>query len=195
MTTAAPSYTKMSSADYSALLLLIYLLVTSNYVRLLCMEKDLEALEQAMSQLHRAMSRHRAWENIAHEAGINLDRTSAVILQLLACPANADCQLHEIAEKLSIEAPSVTRKVQLLEQAGLLKKEVDKKDGRAYRLQLTTRGIDISKRLKTVKRENLKKTLTDWPPAERQKLAKLIQKFADSITSANDLQQKTIITK
>lgn len=159
------------------------------------MEKDLDALEQAMSRLHRAMSRHRAWERISNEAGVSLDRTSATILELLARSDCADCSLHKIVEKLGIEAPSVTRKVQLLEQASLLKKEVDKKDSRAYRLQLTARGVDISKRLRTAKRENLKETLADWSPTERQKLAKLIQKFADSITSTGDLQQKTIITK
>lgn len=159
------------------------------------MEKDLDALEQAMSQLHRAMSRHRRWEHIAASAGVNLDRTSSIILQALANPATKHCKLHEVAEKLGIEAPAVTRKTQLLEQAGLLEKQVDKKDGRAFILRLTARGRAVAERLRAAKRATLKTTLAGWSSAERHELAKLIQKFADSVSAENDTQQKkTLVT-
>lgn len=159
------------------------------------MEKDLDQLEQIMGQLHRAMSRHKSWEHVASQAGVNLDRTSAVILQMLATPHYADCKLHQIAEKLGIEAPSVTRKAQLLEQVGLLKKSVDKKDARSYKLQPTAQGLEVAKRLHEAKRATLKATLKDWTKEERSHLVTLLQKFADSTAAVQTAQQKDIITK
>jgi DNA-binding MarR family transcriptional regulator len=171
-----------------------YLLVTSNNVMLNAMEKDLDTLEQAMSKLHRAMSRHRRWDNIVRQTGVDIDHTSAIILQVLASPKLKHCQLHEVAEKIGIEAPAVTRKTQLLEKAGLLRKHVDQKDGRAFTLELTPQGAAIAKRLRTAKRESLKSTLADWSSTDRQKLVELVEKFADSVITSNE-QQKSIINK
>ena len=159
------------------------------------MEKDLDQLEQVMSQLHRAMSRHKSWEHVASQAGVNLDRTSAVILQMLAKPDCADCKLHQIAEKLGIEAPSVTRKAQFLEQVGLLKKSVDKKDARSYKLQPTSKGREVADRLREAKRATLKATLKEWSKDDRATFVALLQKFADSTADIQTAQQKDIITK
>lgn len=159
------------------------------------MENDLDQLEQVMSQLHRGMSRHKSWEHVAAQAGVNLDRTSAIILHLLAVPENSQCKLHQIAEKLGIEAPSVTRKVQLLEQVGLLSKSIDAKDARSYRLQLTEKGQAVASRLREAKRATLKATLTDWSSADRKAFISLLQKFADSTAQLQLAQQKDIITK
>jgi DNA-binding MarR family transcriptional regulator len=159
------------------------------------MEKDLDQLEQVMSQLHRGMSRHKSWEQVAAQAGVNLDRTSAVILQLLASPEYADCKLHQIAEKLGIEAPSVTRKAQLLEQVGLLKKTVDKKDARSFQLAPTRKGREVAARLKEAKRTTLKATLKNWSSDDRKAFIGLLQKFADSTSALQIAQQNDVITK
>jgi DNA-binding MarR family transcriptional regulator len=159
------------------------------------MEKDLDQLEQVMSQLHRGMSRHKSWEHVAAQAGVNLDRTSAVILQLLASPEYADCKLHQIAEKLGIEAPSVTRKAQLLVTVGLLKKSIDKKDARSYKLQPTKKGLEVASRLREAKRATLKATLKDWSSEDRKTFIGLLQKFAESTAAIQIAQQKDVITK
>ncbi|HET8708917.1 MAG TPA: MarR family transcriptional regulator [Candidatus Saccharimonadales bacterium] len=148
------------------------------------MEKDLDALEQAMSQLHRALSRHRRWEHIALQAGVDLDRTSAAVLQSLARPETSHCKLHEIAGKLGIEAAAITRKAQLLEQAGLLRRKADQKDGRAYVLSLTAAGKKIATRLHNAKRRELQAALAGWTAADRATLARLVKKLADSLEPA-----------
>lgn len=149
------------------------------------MEKDLDALEQAMSQLHRALSRHRRWEHIAAHAGVDLDRTSAVVLQTLANPQTSHCKLHEIAGKLGIEAAAITRKTQLLEQAGLLRRTADQKDGRAYVLSLTAAGKKIAGKLHAAKRRELQNVLADWTTRDRADLVRLVQKLATSIEPAS----------
>jgi DNA-binding MarR family transcriptional regulator len=148
------------------------------------MEKDLDALEHAMSQLHRALSRHRRWEHIALQAGVDLDRTSAVVLQTLAHPETSHCKLHEIAGKLGIEAAAITRKTQLLEQAGLLSRTADQKDGRASVLSLTPAGKKIAARLHAAKRRELQAVIANWTATDRASLVRLVQKLADSIEPA-----------
>jgi DNA-binding MarR family transcriptional regulator len=158
------------------------------------MEKDLDQLEQVMSQLHRGMSRHKTWEHVAAQAGVNLDRTSALILQVLSLHENSHCKLHQVAEKLGIEAPAVTRKAQLLEKVGLLKKSVDSKDARAYHLHPTKKGREVAERLHSAKRAILKATLKSWSAEDRKAFVHLLQKFADSTSAVQHAQQKDIIT-
>lgn len=159
------------------------------------MEKDLDQLEQVMSQLHRALSRHKSWEQLAATAGVHLDRTSAIILQLLARPETAHCKLHQIADKLGIEAPAVTRKAQLLEQYGLLRKQVDPHDGRSYTLQPTDTGLEVASRLRAAKRASLKATLESWSAEERTTFISLLQKFADSTIAHQQAHAHDVITK
>lgn len=156
------------------------------------MSNELEQLEQALGRLHRAWSRNRRWENITLQAGVNLDRTSAIVLQVIAHSDKAAYKLHEVAETLDIEAPAITRKVQLLEELGLLKKQADKKDGRAFVLQLTLKGRVVADRLHEAKREYLRSIVSSWSIAERRELAHLLDKFTDGIISGGDQPLGTI---
>jgi DNA-binding MarR family transcriptional regulator len=164
----------------------MYLLATSKYVTLKTMERDLDALEHAMAQLHRTWSRTRRWESITLQAGVNLDRTSAVVLQVLARTRTKNYKLHEVAEILGVEAPIITRKVQLLEDSSLLTKQADKKDGRAFTLHITMRGTLIADRLRLAKRQHLKAIVHDWQPKERQEFVRLLKKFAEDTTLDSD---------
>jgi DNA-binding MarR family transcriptional regulator len=154
-------------------------------------EKDLEMLEQSIIRLHRALSQQRRWEDITLQAGVNLDRTSAIILQKLARAGAKVYKMHEIGEELSMEAPSVTRKVQLLADAGYVVKEADSKDGRAYTLHLTREGQAVAKRLHVANRAHLKATIADWQPSERKQLARLVHKFADSLIATDPISKPT----
>ncbi len=156
------------------------------------MEKDLDQLEQSLSLLHRALSRQRRWEEITLQAGVNLDRTSAVILHVLDGPDSKVCKLHQIADKLSLEAAAVTRKTQLLTDAGYIVKEADDKDGRAFNLRLTPKGSAIIKRLYLAKREHLKSTMSGWKPEERKQLVKLLNKFAVDLSPAREIPTKNL---
>jgi DNA-binding MarR family transcriptional regulator len=156
------------------------------------MSSDLEQLEKVLGRLHRAWSRNRRWESITLQAGVNLDRTSAVVLQVIAHSNQAAYKLHEVAEALGIEAPAVTRKVQLLEELGLLKKQADKKDGRAFVLRLTLKGQTVAERLHEAKRDYLRAIVRSWTATERRDFVRLLDKFTDGIIADSEQSLGTI---
>jgi DNA-binding MarR family transcriptional regulator len=141
-------------------------------------EQDLDILEDAMTHLHRAMSRHRMWEHITTAAGVSIDRSSAMILHFLEMHEKNHCHPSELASKLGVEAPSVTRKIQQLEEAGLVSRQPDPQDRRAFTLHITRTGRNIVQKIHKAKRQNLADVLGKWPPGDRHNLAILFQKLA-----------------
>lgn len=134
-----------------------------------------------MRSFMQTMKRPQSWSLIIAQAGVTLDRPAAAILFLLTHHEPTQFRLHEIAERLGIEAPSVTRKIQQLEQAGLVARQQDAQDKRAYSLCITVAGRRIAKQLRTAQRQILMKALSDWPKSERQQFVKLFEQFSDSI--------------
>lgn len=90
-------------------------------------------------------------------------------------------RLCELAERLGIEAPSVTRTVQQLERAGLVSRHADPDDQRAWRVEATPAGRDSLGRLHSAKRAGLGELLADWPAEDRHELAALLTRFATDL--------------
>jgi len=90
-------------------------------------------------------------------------------------------RLTDLAEQLQIEAPAVTRKVQQLEQSGLISRTPDPTDGRATQLHLTTQGRRTINRILAVRRDWLTTLLSDWPETSQMEFARLIQRFTNNV--------------
>lgn len=146
------------------------------------MDNDLDMFEESLRQLVRSFARPRTWEIIQRAAGISLDRPSAQLLTTLQCNAPG-CKLHELAAKLGIEAPSVTRTVQRLEEEKLVVRTIDPADRRATYLRITRLGERTLKQLKRAKRAQLKSLFASWTAEDRKQLATLLHRLTQQITS------------
>lgn len=142
---------------------------------------DLELLETALRSLLQTMKRPSTWNYITEKAGINLDRPAAAILHTLVAHGPKPYHLHELARQLAIEAPSVTRKVQQLEQAGLLERQQDPEDRRAYLVRVTDAGQEIARLLREVQRQAMAQVLESWPAADRQLFSELFTRFSQEM--------------
>lgn len=89
--------------------------------------------------------------------------------------------MTDLAERLGIDAPAVTRKAQRLERLGLVSRGRDADDARACRLSLTGRGQEAIERFLLARHEWLTTLLADWPAEERCEFARLIGRFAGDI--------------
>lgn len=147
------------------------------------LDKDLELLDEAMSRFVQSMSRPRAWEDMAARAGVSIDRAGAVMLQFMEDSETQGCHLSELAHKLGIEAPSVTRKVQQLERYGLLRRVPDPEDRRAYVLETTKSGRKILSQLHQAKHAMFAEVLAGWPAEDRHSFAKLFYRLAQDLTT------------
>jgi DNA-binding MarR family transcriptional regulator len=154
------------------------------------MNEDLDTLEEALGYLARALSRPRIWQDIQRSAKISLDRPSAHLLGILSDQA-AGCRLQELAVKIGVEAPSVSRNVQRLERVKLIVRTVDPNDRRATHLRLTPLGLKTLRGLRKAKREHFKTLLSSWPAEDRKQLVQLLHRLARQAAATADLSPTT----
>ncbi|MGH9307408.1 MAG: MarR family winged helix-turn-helix transcriptional regulator [Acidimicrobiales bacterium] len=144
-------------------------------------------IEGAMQSVARITTLMRSHEKMVSRAGIHLDRAGAVLLRELTY---CDCSLRltDLAYRLGIDGPGVTRKVQQLERQGLVSRTHDPEDKRAYRLEVTPAGRTTIDRLLAAKREWLGEVLTNWSEKDRARFAGLLERFAHDIAVSQDLE-------
>ncbi len=154
------------------------------------MDEDLDTLEEALGYLMRALSRPRQWQDIQRSANITIDRPAAHLLSVLNDQA-AGCKLHELANKLGVEAPSVSRTVQRLENDKLIIRLIDQSDRRATHLRLTAEGRKALRYLRKAKRERFKVLLSSWSVRERKQLVQLLHKLSVQAANTSDVNLVT----
>ncbi|BCB90757.1 MarR family winged helix-turn-helix transcriptional regulator [Phytohabitans suffuscus] len=138
---------------------------------------DVVEIERALSRVAHLLSRARQHHQTAAEAGVPVDRAAVPILRLLA--EAGPQRSGDIAARLAVEAPHVTRQVQRLEGAGYVERLPDPADRRAYRVRLTPAGREAVERVLDVGRQSILQALAGWDPAERAQLATLFDRMVD----------------
>src|SRR5580658_10538289 len=103
-------------------------------------------IDGALLSVARVMNQVRVHAKLRAEAGVDIDRAGAAVLYKLLVETDS-LRLCDLAERLGIDSPAVTRKVQHLEQLGLVARSPDPVDGRASRLLLTNEGRRTIERL------------------------------------------------
>src|SRR5665213_741922 len=86
------------------------------------LNEDLDQIAASLQVLARSFNQARVHEHLLQEAGVRIDRAGAALLYKLDANANANVsfRVSELAERLGIDAPAVTRKVQHLERLGFV---------------------------------------------------------------------------
>ena len=137
-------------------------------------------IDGALLSVARVMNQVRVHAKLRAEAGVDIDRAGGAVLYKLLVEEESP-RLCDLAERLGIDSPAVTRKVQQLEHLGLVVRSPDPMDGRASRLLLTGEGKRSIERLLGARREWLEELLSEWPTADRLEFARLLQLFATTI--------------
>lgn len=130
------------------------------------------------------------WTTLAARAGIDLDRPAAVILHVLSEDATKSYRLNDLAQRLGIEAPSVTRKTQELETAGYVKRIPDPQDRRAVSLRVTMRGKAVSEKLRKEQQKWFAEVIADWPAKDRKQFVELFLRFSERLSELHGAPTK-----
>jgi DNA-binding MarR family transcriptional regulator len=138
---------------------------------------NLETFETALRLFLQTMKRPQSWLLITEKAGLDIDRPAATILMVLIAQESKQYRLHDLAEHLNIEAPSVTRKVQQLEKAGLVARNQDSQDKRAYDLQATKSGIEVAMKIRDAQRQITSQVFNNWTKQDRKAFVDLFERF------------------
>lgn len=138
---------------------------------------DVMDLESTLTRIAYLMARAKQHHRIAAEADVPVDRAAVPILRLLA--DFGPLRPGELAVRLAVEAPHITRQVHRLEELDYLERVADPGDRRAHRVQLTPAGRGAADRIRTVSQRRVQHALARWSPQDRQQLATLFRRMVD----------------
>ena len=138
---------------------------------------DAAEILRAITRIGYLITRARRHDLVRTVAAVPLDRAAVMVLQQLA--AAGPVRPGELAARLEVEAPHVTRQVQRLEKAGYAARGADPDDRRAQLIQLTPSGTAAAGRIREVGRSGMQAALAHWPPHELHQLATLLHCMVD----------------
>ena len=137
-------------------------------------------IECALHSLARRLKQSRLHDFLLKQAGVDIDQAGLAILYALDAEGTS-LRVTELADRLSIDAPAVTRKAQRLERLGLVSRGRDATDARACQLSLSAAGQQVISRFLLARHQWLSMLLADWPTHDQHEFARLISRFAGGI--------------
>lgn len=138
------------------------------------------AIETALYALARRLMQGRLHDYLARQAGVEIDQAGLAVLYVLH-GEKCSLRITDLAGRLGIDAPAVTRKAQQLERLGLVSRAPDADDARACQLRLTPQGRQVFRRFVLARHRWLTTVLADWPAAERREFARLLGRFSAEV--------------
>jgi DNA-binding MarR family transcriptional regulator len=143
-------------------------------------DETITGIELCLYSLARRLMQGRLHEYFARQAGVDIDQAGLAVLYVVARQSTSP-RVTDVAARLSIDAPAVTRKAQQLERQGLVSRSRDAADARVSLLRLTPAGRRVLRRFLLVRHRWFMSVLADWPAAERREFARLIDRFSHDI--------------
>lgn len=143
---------------------------------------DLLAVLPRITQLSAAFTKGRLVERATEAAGLAPDRPAVGVLLSLRT-AEEPLRIGEIAERMQVVGPHVTRQVQVLEKRGLVRRVADPHDRRASLIEPTEAGREAANRYVASLLGWFGEALTDWPAQDRDDLARLLARLVDDVTA------------
>jgi DNA-binding MarR family transcriptional regulator len=89
-----------------------------------------------------------------------------------------------LVARLGVEPPTVTKMLQRLERAGLLRRERDPDNARLWRVYLTERGRELQQPVRDLRRQVERRLLTGLSEAERERLLALLARVTANLREA-----------
>lgn len=146
---------------------------------------DVAEIERALSRVAHMLTRFKQHDRTVVAAGVPVDRAAVPLLRALA-ESGGPMRPGELAVRLAVEAPHVTRQVQRLERAGYVERVPDPDDRRCQRVRLSGSGAAAVESIRESGRRWIFEALAAWSPAERQRLAGLVNRMVDDFETHVD---------
>lgn len=134
-----------------------------------------------LAQVSTAINRGRLAQQATEATGLALDRPAMSILLTLSM-AGTPLRVGEIADRMQVVGPHVTRQVQSLEQRALVRRVADPSDRRASLIEATETGAEAASRYTSTIIDWFREVIADWPEHDRSELGRLLSKLADDVT-------------
>jgi len=112
----------------------------------------------------------------------NLGFTHSQWRALVYLSENKDCRQIDLADALKVKPITLARQVDLLEESGLVKRNQDSEDRRAYRLELLPKALPIMRELWNIADEIEANILSALTTQERTSLLIMLHKIKSNFS-------------
>ncbi|MUN38337.1 MarR family winged helix-turn-helix transcriptional regulator [Actinomadura litoris] len=144
-------------------------------------DRYLRELLPRLTQLSNALNRGRLTERALEAAGGSVDRPAMSALLVLHM-ADEPLRVGEIAARMQVVGPHVTRQVNELERRGLVRRVTDPGDQRARLVEPTGQGREVTDRYMRTIFGWFGDALAGWPEGDRRAFERLLGRFVDDLT-------------
>ncbi|GAB3157986.1 MarR family transcriptional regulator [Micromonospora sonneratiae] len=136
-------------------------------------DDGISAVERELTMLLR---RARAVSGeVAREVHPELEPTAyGLLVWLRRC---GPTRLTDLAGRVGTSKGTLSRQIHALESMGLLQRQPDPVDGRAFLLEVTDEGHRRFTAARSARIEQLRQVLANWSPADRDEFARLLHRF------------------
>lgn len=143
---------------------------------------DLRSVLPRLMQLGNLLNRSGLMERAMKRAEADLDRPALSIILALYVTGKT-MRVGEIAERMQVAGPHVTRHLHVLERRRLVQALADPDDRRARLVELTPAGAELADRYVSTLLGWLGGALSDWSTKDRQKFYDLLLRFTDDLAT------------
>ncbi|MEU6191067.1 MarR family transcriptional regulator [Nocardia sp. NPDC047038] len=145
----------------------------------------LKGLLPRMAQLSNTLGRGQLFETATAAAGITLERPAVTILVILES-AGRPLRVGEIAARMQVAGPHVTRQLNGLERRRLVQRVPDPDDQRARLITLTPAGEKLIGRYLRVIDGWFDQALSGWSASDQRDLVRLLGRLVDDLSTHLD---------
>jgi len=140
-------------------------------------DRSVDQIEAALQVVSRSLNQARLHERLLQAAGVRLDRAGAALLNRLYQRRDS-LRVTTLADLLGVDTPTVTRKVQQLEQDGYVIRHPDPDDRRATRIALSPSGRRTLQRVLEARRAWISGLFEEWDKADLASFASALGRFS-----------------
>jgi DNA-binding MarR family transcriptional regulator len=139
---------------------------------------EVVAAEHALERLFRLTVSRKVHTRQSAAVGAVVTRAGYAVLR---CVEEAgELSLGELARQCSMDPAAAGRQVKALEDDGFVERESGV-DARVTVVRLTPEGRDVYEKIVAVRTRHMSEVLSAWPSADRQALARLVDRLVDDL--------------
>lgn len=142
-------------------------------------EQVLADVERGLAFVIRYGNLPRVRERLAARAGVSIDASGYAVLSRAF--EDGPSRLSDLAATLGVDVSTLSRQVNRLAAAGLLRRASDPDDGRASLLALTAEGKRTVEKLRQARLRSLATLVEDWSDEDVDTFARLLGRLGDRL--------------
>lgn len=136
-------------------------------------------IADALGLLLRRPARGQLYNALTADLGEAVDAMTYPVLSGLA--RTGPRSAAGLSPEVGLDRSNVSRRASRLEEAGLVRREQDPRDGRATLLVLTERGESVVRELRDRLATHIAESLNTWPPGEAEIFAQCLRRLTEEL--------------